>query len=101
VPGAGIARCWEAGADGRALRDKICVPDILEVRRPAAARAVRVEWDRKAADEARRTGCAVNVVSRVEGPFGPVLANRRELALGSAPGTGQFNEELVVLRAVK
>jgi release factor glutamine methyltransferase len=104
VPVSGLARCWDAGTDGRALLDRICVqaPDVLEDGGVLLLVQSALSGIEKSQTMLEERGLRVDVVSRVEVPFGPVLAARRDmLAQRGVIDRGQRCEELVVLRAAK
>lgn len=104
LPYRGIARSWDAGLDGRAVLDRICrqAPDVLEAGGVLLLVQSALSGIEKSQTMLEERGLQVDVVSRVEVPFGPVLAARRDmLAQRGMIGPGQRSEELVVLRAVK
>ncbi|QSE84774.1 HemK2/MTQ2 family protein methyltransferase [Rhodococcus koreensis] len=104
LPHSGIARSWNAGTDGRAVLDRICVqvPDVLNAGGVLLLVQSALSGIEKSQTMLEERGLRVDVVSRVEVPFGPVLAARRDmLAQRGVIGPGQRSEELVVLRAVK
>lgn len=97
-----ISRCWDAGADGRAVLDRICTegpallaPDgmLLLVHSAVCDDDTTV---RRLAD----TGLDAEVLARATVPFGPVM--RARVAMLQARGLvepGQRDEELVVIGA--
>lgn len=104
LPARGIARCWDAGRDGRALLDRICMqaPEVLDAGGTLLLMQSAMSGIEKTQIMLEEQGLRVDVVSRVEIPFGPVLSSRRGLL--EARGLiriGQHTEELAVLRAVK
>jgi release factor glutamine methyltransferase len=100
LPRHGIARCWDAGPDGRALLDRICdtvanhlVPDGALLLVHSAACRADTTLERLAA-----AGVTAQVVERVRIPLGPVM--RARAALHEARGLvepGAVDEELVVV----
>ncbi|TCK26727.1 HemK2/MTQ2 family protein methyltransferase [Pseudonocardia endophytica] len=100
LPRYGMARCWDAGPDGRALLDRICdvaadhlVPGgaLLLVHTAGCGADATVE--RLAA-----AGITADVRQRVRVPLGPVM--RARSALHEARGLvepGAVDEELVVI----
>lgn len=100
-PSYGAARAWDAGPDGRAIIDRICVsaPELL---RPGGV-LLMVHSDMCGAastvDRLRRGGLTVGVVSRAVVPWGPVLRSRRAWLLSQGLVDGDEWEELVVIRA--
>ncbi|GCE40864.1 methyltransferase [Rhodococcus wratislaviensis] len=104
VPVSGIARSWDAGKDGRAVLDRIClqVPDVLKAGGVLLLVQSTLSGIEKSGAMLEEQGLRVDVVSRVDVPFGPVLAARRDmLTQRGVIAMGQRSEELVVLRAVK
>ncbi|BAH50602.1 hypothetical protein [Rhodococcus opacus] len=104
MPVSGIARSWDAGKDGRAVLDWICLhgPDVLEAGGVLLFVQSALSGIEKSGTMLEEQGLCVDVVSRVEVPFGPVLAARRNmLTQRGVIAMGQRSEELVVLRAVK
>ncbi|WP_133986938.1 HemK2/MTQ2 family protein methyltransferase [Rhodococcus opacus] len=104
VPVSGIARCWDAGKDGRALLDRIClqVPDVLAADGVLLLVQSSFSGIEKSQTMLEEQGLRVNIVSRIDIPFGPVLAARRDMLVQRGViDVGQHCEELVVLRAVK
>ncbi|WEO99963.1 HemK2/MTQ2 family protein methyltransferase [Streptomyces sp. FXJ1.172] len=97
----GLARSWDAGANGRLLIDRICdaVPSVL---RPTGTLLI-VHSDLCGVDATltrlEEAGLRPEVVDRARLPFGRVLRSRlawlREQGLTTADGT---TEELVVIR---
>lgn len=101
LPTRGAARCWDAGTDGRAVLDRICVeaPPLLN----SAGVLLMVFSSLCGVDQTlERLGAAgmeASVVERSRQPFGPVM-NARATMLESRGliGPGQRWEELVVVR---
>ncbi|KAF0961161.1 MULTISPECIES: HemK2/MTQ2 family protein methyltransferase [unclassified Rhodococcus (in: high G+C Gram-positive bacteria)] len=104
VPDRGPARAWDAGKNGRALLDRICLqaPDLLVdggVLLLAQSGLSGVEKTLTMLEEQNMT---VDVAATAEIPFGPVLVERREmLERRGLIEAGQTVEEIVVIRAVK
>lgn len=102
LPRYGIARCWDAGPDGRAILDRICdaahehlVPGgaLLLVHTAGCGADTTVE-------RLGRTGMEAEVVDRVRVPLGPVM--RARAALHESRGLvepGAVDEELIVVGA--
>ncbi|HEV7652514.1 MAG TPA: HemK2/MTQ2 family protein methyltransferase [Actinophytocola sp.] len=101
VPTRGRARAWDAGADGRAMLDRMCavVPQLLA---PGGI-LLTVHSELCGVDRTLRQlrggGLKAAVVARADEPFGPVM-RRRECLLRERGmlGAGQHSEELVVVR---
>lgn len=96
----GIARCWDAGHDGRLLLDRLCsrLPEVLTD--DGSALVVHSEVCGEQATIAAMTaaGLDARVVARAVLPFGPVM--RARAALLEARGMivpGQRVEEIVVV----
>ncbi|HWM06998.1 MAG TPA: HemK2/MTQ2 family protein methyltransferase [Actinophytocola sp.] len=95
-----IARCWDAGHDGRLLLDRLCsgLPDVLTD--DGSALVVHSEVCGEQATIAAMTavGLDARVIARAVLPFGPVM--RARAALLEARGLitpGQRTEEIVVV----
>ncbi|MCZ4558828.1 class I SAM-dependent methyltransferase [Rhodococcus maanshanensis] len=104
LPVRGIARCWDAGKDGRALLDRICLqaPEVLDTGGTLLLMQSAMSGVEKTRIMLEEQGLRVDVAARVEIPFGPVLSSRRGLL--EARGLiriGQHTEEIAVLRAAK
>jgi release factor glutamine methyltransferase len=103
-PSAGPARAWNAGVDGRAVLDPLCVSaaglltdggSLLVVHSALAG----VE---RSLDLLRLNGLDANVVASQWIPFGPVLSARADwLELTGQIEPGCRTEQLVVIRADK
>lgn len=98
----GIARCWDAGIDGRSAIDSLCLlaPEILS----RTGFLLMVHSSLCGADRSleslRGHGLKAAVVARANIPFGPVLRRRAEwLTARGLIQPGQDEEELVVIRA--
>jgi release factor glutamine methyltransferase len=100
LPRYGMARCWDAGPDGRAVLDRICagaadhlVPGgaVLLVHTAGCGAETTVE-------RLASVGVIAEVLERVRVPLGPVM--RARSALHEARGLvepGAVDEELVVI----
>jgi release factor glutamine methyltransferase len=107
VPAAGqdparytIARCWDAGEDGRLLLDRLIagLPDVLTVDGRALILQSEVCGEEKTIAAMGEVGLEATVVARATIPFGPVM--RARAALLEARGMiepGQRVEEIVVV----
>jgi release factor glutamine methyltransferase len=102
VPITGPQRAWDAGCDGRAVLDRLCVslPFLLNQRGTALiVHSVMCGTD-VTLNQLRGLGLKASVVARTTVPFGPVLNSRTEwLATAGKIRPGQRHEELVVIRA--
>lgn len=100
--GRGMARAWNAGADGRAVVDRVCAAAPLLLRPRGVLLVVHsgLCGVQATVDLLRRRGLSAQVTDRELIPFGPVLRSRlpwlREQGLVE---DGQDKEELVVIRA--
>ncbi|MGC7095238.1 methyltransferase [Amycolatopsis lurida] len=99
---AGRARCWDAGADGRALLDPLCAlaPRLL---RPSGT-LLLVQSDVSGVPETlellRSAGLSADEVARHRNPFGPVMHARAAfLERAGLIRAGRRHEDLVVIRA--
>lgn len=104
VPVRGIARSWDAGKDGRAVLDRICrqAPGVLEAGGVLLLVQSALSGIEKSQAMLEEQGLCVDDVSRVDVPFGPVLAARRDMLVQRGViAMGQRSEELVVLRTIK
>ncbi|KQZ19875.1 HemK2/MTQ2 family protein methyltransferase [Streptomyces clavifer] len=102
LPGHGSARAWDAGYDGRAVLDRVCVAA------PAALRPggllLMVHSGLCDSDTTLRrlsdAGLDARVSERARVPLGPVLRSRlRWLRESGLVGRNEASEELVVIRA--
>ncbi|MFD7969617.1 HemK2/MTQ2 family protein methyltransferase [Streptomyces clavifer] len=102
LPGHGSARAWDAGYDGRAVLDRVCVAA------PAALRPggllLMVHSGLCDSDTTLRrlsdAGLDARVSERARVPLGPVLRSRlRWLRESGLVGRNETSEELVVIRA--
>jgi len=103
VPARGRARAWDAGIDGRALLDRICVgaPTLLV----PGGLLLLVHSGVCDPDLTLRmltaAGMAADVVARSTQPFGPLLSRRAGLLEERGLiAQGERQEEMVVVRAV-
>lgn len=97
-----MARCWDAGPDGRALLDRICAGarevlrpngDVLLVHSAVCGPKVTLQ-------ALERAGLTGQVLARATVPFGPVMRARAALLESRALiRPGQREEELVVIGA--
>jgi release factor glutamine methyltransferase len=100
-PRSGPARAWEAGDDGRAVLDQLCVAAPEHLRPGGVVLIVHSEvCDAQATLQAYADGdLAADVVARERGPLGPLLrARRTELEQRGLLRPGQEEEEVVVVR---
>lgn len=102
-PGKGrVSRRWDAGPDGRAVIDPLCVavPRLLSERGSLLlVQSSLSDVDRTLAALAE-AGLETSIVLRRPVPFGPVLRKRaRYLEQRGLIPAGQREEELVVIRA--
>ena len=102
VPTRGRSRAWDAGADGRAMLDRLCVlapcvlaPDGVLLLVQSALSGVDTTLR-----QLRGGGLKATVVGRAEVPFGPVMRGREKLLRDQGLlDPEQRYEELVVIRA--
>jgi release factor glutamine methyltransferase len=97
-----MARCWDAGPDGRILLDRICAgaPSVLS--EDGALLLVQSELadEQATLDQLRKAGLVPEVLARARIPFGPVLrARAAALRARGLLGPDQTEEELVVIEA--
>lgn len=100
-PSTGAGRAWDAGADGRALLDRICVDAAAHLAPGGALLLVHSEVC--GADATLRAyaeqGLVADTVTRERGALGPLLrARRAELEAAGLLRPGQTTEEVLVLR---
>lgn len=97
-----LARCWDAGCDGRALLDRICDGAPAALTETGVLLLVQSEVSGEDAT-IERLGAAdlrASVVARVTVPFGPVMRARAEvLRARNLLRPGQTEEELTVIEA--
>ncbi|MET7768198.1 HemK2/MTQ2 family protein methyltransferase [Nocardia sp. NPDC005366] len=97
----GAARAWDAGADGRALLDRLCalVPSALSPRGTALIVHSAMSDPDKTLDALRERGLKAAVVARATVPFGPVLRARAAwLSATERIEPTSDTEDLVVIR---
>ncbi|MCP3013880.1 methyltransferase [Nocardiopsis dassonvillei] len=97
-----MARCWDAGPDGRILLDRICAgaPSVLS--EDGALLLVQSELadEQATLDRLEKAGLVPEVLARARIPFGPVLrARAAALRARGLLGPDQTEEELVVIEA--
>ena len=100
-PARGVARAWEAGADGRAVLDRICAQAPAHLAPGGVLLVVHSEVCDPAATLAAfaAAGLEADAPSRRRGPLGPLLrARRATLEQRGRLARGQEEEEVVVLR---
>ena len=95
-----IARCWDAGHDGRLLLDRLCsgLPEVLTDDGSALVVHSEVCGEQATIAAMAAAGLDARVVARAVLPFGPVM--RARAALLEARGMivpGQRVEEIVVV----
>jgi release factor glutamine methyltransferase len=104
LPTRGVARCWDAGIDGRTVLDRICAatPEALNpggVLLLVFSSLCGVELTLERLVDA---GLEASVVQRSRQPFGPVLSARAAMLEDRGLiEAGQRWEELVVVRGHK
>ncbi len=104
LPTRGVARCWDAGTDGRAVLDRICteVPPLLNPGGVLLMVFSSLCGEDQTLERLDAAGLEASVVERSRQPFGPVLSARASmLELRGLIGRGQRWEELVVVRGRK
>lgn len=97
----GAARAWDAGADGRALLDRLCelVPTALAPRGTTLIVQSALADPDRTLDALRAQNLKATVVARASVPFGPVLRARAAwLAHTGRIAPTTETEELVVIR---
>lgn len=101
-PPRGIARCWDAGHDGRSAIDALCrlAPELLSSTGMLLMVHSAICGTDTTLTRLRQVGLKTAVVARASIPFGPVLRRRADwLAARRLIHAGQQHEELVVIRA--
>jgi release factor glutamine methyltransferase len=101
LPTRGRARAWDAGRDGRALLDRICVQAPARLRPGGSVLIVHssvCDPDRTV-EMLAKGGLAAEVLVRSRGPLGPLLSNRRATLEqhGLLPPDAR-EEEIVLIR---
>lgn len=97
-----MARCWDAGPDGRILLDRICAGVSSVLNEDGALLLVQSELadEQATLDRLGEVGLVPEVLARARVPFGPVLRARAPaLRARGLLGTDQVEEELVVIEA--
>jgi release factor glutamine methyltransferase len=98
----GIARCWDAGPDGRQLLDRLCASAPSALTRDGSLLLVQSEiaGEQATVDRLGEVGLVPRVVARSRVPFGPVLRTRApELRRRGLLDHDQEDEGLVVIEA--
>jgi len=96
------SRGWDAGEDGRAVLDPLCVTAPALLRSGGFMLLVHsaVSGVDRSLDRFRAAGLKASVVARARVPFGPVLLERVDfLEARGLIEPGERTEELVVIRA--
>ena len=97
----GRDRAWDAGADGRAILDRLCanLPLLLAPGGTALVVHSHLSDEDRTLAQLRGGGLKATVVGRAEVPYGPVMRARRRalVELGLVTDTDD-TEELVVIR---
>jgi release factor glutamine methyltransferase len=102
-PRRGQERAWEAGADGRAVLDRICAEAPAHLAPGGVLLLVHSEVSDPGATLAAyaAAGLEADVAARERGPLGPLLQGRRaELEAHGLLDPGQAEEEVLVLRGM-
>jgi release factor glutamine methyltransferase len=97
-----LARCWDAGPDGRALVDRVCagVADVLAPGGEVLLVHSGICDTDLTLDALDRAGLVPQVLAKASVPFGPVMRARAALLESRGLiGPGQREEELVVVGA--
>ena len=101
IPEHGLARAWDAGADGRALLDRVLAqaPAALSPGGSLLVVHSTICGEDATLERMRAAGLAPSVVGRERGPLGPLMRQRAEMleARGLLP-PGAREEEVLVLR---
>ncbi len=104
LPRHGVARCWDAGPDGRALVDRICVgaADVLAPGGVLLLTHSAVTDTERTLRQLSGQGFDASVVATGTVPFGPVMTERATwLAERGLIEPEQQLEELVVVAAAR
>ena len=97
-----MARCWDAGPDGRLLLDRICAGVSSVLAEGGALLLVQSELagTRVTLKKLEDAGLVPEVLARGRVPFGPVLRSRApELRARRLLDRGQVEEDLAVIEA--
>jgi release factor glutamine methyltransferase len=100
-PARGPARAWDAGADGRALLDRICAAAPAHL--APGGTLLLVHSDLVGPDATLHAytvrGLQADVAERERGPLGPLVRERRaELEAQGVLGKDQDQEDVLILR---
>lgn len=104
LPTGGAARAWDAGRDGRAVLDRICVqaPEVLAAGGSLFIVQSALSGVEKTIAMLEEQGLRAEVVRRIEHPFGPVLFGRRAMLVARGViRPDQCAEEIVVIKALR
>ncbi|MDF3312968.1 class I SAM-dependent methyltransferase [Rhodococcus sp. T2V] len=104
LPGGGIARAWDAGRDGRALLDRICMqaPEVLADHGALLLVQSVLSDVEKTYIMLEEQGLRVEIAAQQTIAFGKVLMARRSMLENMRLiEPGQRSEEIVVLRATQ
>lgn len=99
-----IARCWDAGIDGRQVLDRICLGSADALSSGGTVLIVQSEVCDERATLVRLEGAGIRsqVVARFRVPFGPVMRTRTALVEGRGLlKSGRREEELVVVEGCR
>ncbi|TJZ78647.1 methyltransferase domain-containing protein [Rhodococcus oryzae] len=102
LPTGGAARGWDAGRDGRAVLDRLCVqgPEVLADGGRLFIVQSALSGVEKTIAMLEEQGLRAEVVRRTELPFGPVLSGRRAMLVARGViRPDQCIEELAVIKA--
>lgn len=97
-----MARCWDAGPDGRILLDRICAGASSVLNEDGVLLLVQsgLANEQATLDRLAKAGLVPEVLARAHIPFGPVLRARAPaLRACGLLGPDQVKEELVVIEA--
>lgn len=97
-----MARCWDAGPDGRFLLDRICAgaPSVLSEDGVLLLVQSELADEQATLDRLEKAGLVPAVLARGRIPFGPVLRSRAPaLRARGLLAPDQTEEELVVIEA--
>ncbi|MET9678453.1 HemK2/MTQ2 family protein methyltransferase [Streptomyces sp. NPDC006482] len=101
-PTRGVARAWDAGPDGRAVVDRLCVQAPALLRPGGVLLMVHSAMcgPESTTDRLKAAGLTAQVTARAVVPWGPVLRARRTwLQSRGLADDGDEHEELVIIRA--
>jgi release factor glutamine methyltransferase len=104
LPARGRARAWDAGRDGRALLDRICVeaPDHLQPGGVLLVVHSSLLGYGRTAELLSRGGLEVDLAAQEPGPLGPLMNGRRaHLEAQGLLTAGQDEEDVLVVRGRK